>query len=184
MDKLIAKSAAQGVLPRSYKSMTLTEVAHPILWALAPHKGKMAEAAAALKASFDITWPTANQTAGTTPRAQWFDGDHIMLMGAAPSDEILACCNATDHSDAWGVVQLSGAGAAQVLARLTPIDLRDGAFPIGATARTDVQHMAGAITRLADDVFEIMVFRSMTHTLIHDLDTAIKTVEAQMLTGV
>jgi sarcosine oxidase subunit gamma len=85
----------------------------------------------------------------------------------------------TDQSDGWTVVQLQGAGAADVLARLTPVDLRHAVFKRGHTARTDLMHMAASITRTNDDAFMIMVFRSMAGTLLHDLQRAMEGVASR-----
>jgi len=77
-----------------------------------------------------------------------------------------------DHSDAWAIVRIDGTDAAAVLARLTPIDIRDGVFKNGHTARTLVAHMTASITRVGVNAYEIMVMRSMAGTLVHDLEQA------------
>ena len=83
-----------------------------------------------------------------------------------------------DHTDGWAVVDVKGAHARTVLDRITPLDLRDASLPVGATARVELQHMQGAITRLDTEQYELMVFRSMAATLVHDLKTAMESVEA------
>ena len=72
-------------------------------------------------------------------------------------------------------------GLEPVLARLTPIDLRDSAFPKGATARTVIGHMTGSITRTGADTYAIMVFRSMAKTAVHELERAMRGVAARKL---
>jgi heterotetrameric sarcosine oxidase gamma subunit len=61
-----------------------------------------------------------------------------------------------------------------VLARLCPVDSRLSAFPVGASLRTEAKHMMASISRLDEDRLQIMVFRSMARTLIHDLKTAME----------
>ena len=80
----------------------------------------------------------------------------------------------TDQSDGWTVVELKGAGAADVLARVTPLDLRSDVFKKRHTARSDLMLMNSSITRTGDNAFVIMVFRSMAGTLLHDLQRAME----------
>jgi len=65
------------------------------------------------------------------------------------------------------------------LARLTPIDLRKTTFKRGHTARTLIGHMTGSITCVGADAFEVMVMRSMAHTLVHELSQAAENVTAR-----
>jgi heterotetrameric sarcosine oxidase gamma subunit len=76
-------------------------------------------------------------------------------------------------------VSLKGAGAVDVLARLVPLDLREGHFKRGHTARSQVMHMQASVTRLASDEFMIMVFRSMAGTLVHDMKQAMAAVASR-----
>ena len=66
-----------------------------------------------------------------------------------------------------------------VLARLVPIDFALSQFKPGYTARTLVQHMHAAVTRISGSVFQIIVFRSMAQTLVHDLTRAMTSVDAR-----
>jgi sarcosine oxidase subunit gamma len=60
-----------------------------------------------------------------------------------------------------------------------PVDLRAAQFGPGATARTELAHMAASVTRLEDGAFLVMVFRSMAQTLLHDLKSAMEAVAAR-----
>jgi sarcosine oxidase subunit gamma len=99
-----------------------------------------------------------------------------MILGAP-----VACDGAAvvDQSDGWTVIALDGASARDILARLTPLDLRDTALPQGATARTLIGHMTASLTRVGAYRYEIMVFRSMTRTLLHEMERAMKQVTAR-----
>ncbi|MEL6839146.1 MAG: sarcosine oxidase subunit gamma, partial [Pseudomonadota bacterium] len=70
----------------------------------------------------------------------------------------------------------SGAGVEDVLARLVPVDLRLATFKTGHTARTMLGHMSVAISRVGAQSFEIMAMRSMAGTLVHELETAMRSV--------
>jgi sarcosine oxidase subunit gamma len=77
------------------------------------------------------------------------------------------------------MVRLEGARAEEVLARLVPIDLRASTFAEGHCARTLLQPVTVSISRVGLDAFEILAFRSMAATLVHDLDTALQMVAAR-----
>ena len=77
------------------------------------------------------------------------------------------------------MVRLEGGAAEDVLARLVPVDLRQSGFKRGHTLRTMLQHMSVSITRISDEAFLILAFRSMAGTLVHDLETAMKGVAAR-----
>ena len=84
-----------------------------------------------------------------------------------------------DQSDSWAVVRLQGDLAAEVLSRLTPLDLRPSVFKRGHTARSSLQHMNVSISCVGAQAFEIMAFRSMAQTLVDDLKTAMLSMAAQ-----
>jgi sarcosine oxidase subunit gamma len=173
---LTAATPCAGLLPLRIGTVTLSEVDPGHLTAIAPGKGL----GAALQSAHGLDLPGPGQAIGSdTARAIWFGRAHILLMGPAPDPALADHAALTDISDAWAVVRLEGAGAADVLARLTPIDLRAHMFQPGQTARTELFHMQSSITRLQNDAFLIMVFRSMARTVVHDLKTAMEGVAAR-----
>lgn len=169
-----------GLLPLHIGSVTLTEIDAGHLTLIAPCKGKDKALSAALKAAHGMAWPAPNRATGKEgARAIWFGRVHGLLMGPAADPGLADHAALTDVSDGWAVVRLEGAGAAEVLARLVPLDLRADRFKRGHTARSDLRHMAASITRLGDSAFQIMVFRSMAQTLVHDLEAAMQGVAAR-----
>ncbi len=177
---LVALTPCAGVLPVTTGALTLSEADPGHLTVIAPLRGKAAALAAALKAAHGLDWPAPNRTTGGDgARLIWFGHAHVLLMGPAPDPALSDHASLTDVSDGWASVRLQGAGAADVLARLSPIDLRAGVFQAGHTARTELMHMQASITRLSDDGFLIMGFRSMAATLVHDLTIAMAGVEAR-----
>lgn len=173
MVDLKPKTPLDGVVPITIGAMTLREVSVGCLTSLAPYKGQTKAVSDALKAAHGMAFPAPNRATGKDgARAIWFGRDQAVLLGPEPDVGLARLCAVTDQSDAWAVVELSGAAARDVLARLTPIDMRDSQFKRGHTARTDIMHMAGSITRIGADSFLILVFRSMAQTLLHDLEKA------------
>ncbi len=176
MVKLIPQTPCAGLLPRSIGSITLTEIDGGTITLVAPFRGQEKAVSAALKSAIGVGFPKPNRTLGTNPRAVWCGKGQALVMGADCPALDAAC---VDHSDAWAMVRIDGADAAAVLARLTPIDLRDGVFKRGHTARTLIGHMTGGITRLGAQSFEVMVMRSMAATLVHDLSQAAENMAAR-----
>ncbi len=178
MANLISKGAFGALLPISHGAVTLTECADaPVTW-VAPLKGQSTGVEAALQNQIGAGLPGANTTTGKDgARVIWAGPGQFFVVGQAlaPIDGAAM----VDHTSAWARSALQGADAAAVLARLVPVDLRETAFGVGATARTQLGHMACSLTRVAMDRFEIMVFRSMAATAVHELERAMVMVAAR-----
>ena len=180
MVDLTAKTPCADLLPLSFGSVTLTEPETGTLTAIAPYKGSDKALSAALKSAHGMAAPAPGRSTGKEgARALWFGNRMILLQGPAPDPGLSRHAALTDQSDAWAVVRLDGDAAADVLARLTPIDLRPAAFKRGHTARTELRHMMASITRLGPQSYQIMVFRGFAGTLVHDLKTAMQGVAAR-----
>lgn len=180
MVKLVAKSAADGLLPLSIGDVTVTELAPDHVTSIGIGKGQKTAISDALKAAHGMALPAPNRATGKEgARCVWFGHAHAMLIGPALDASVEGIAATTDQSDSWICVRIEGAGAADVLARLTPIDLRDDAFKRGHTARTELAHMAASITRTGANAYDVMVFRSMAGTLVHDLETVMKALAAR-----
>ena len=177
MAKLIATTPCAGLLPLTIGSVTLTEVDAGRVTLIAPLAGAQKATSEALKAAVGVGFPAPNRTLGTGPRMVWCGMGQALLMGVDCPD--LPTAATVDHSDAWAIVRIDGADAAAVLARLTPIDLRDGQFKRGHTARTLLAHMTVSITRVGASAYEVMAMRSMAGTLVHDLEQAAKNMAAR-----
>lgn len=180
MVDLIAISPCEGVLPLNIGATTLSEEPATILTSIAVFKGKGKALTSALKTAHGMAVPAPNRATGKTgARAIWFGHDMILLQGPQPDPQLAKHAALTDQSDAWAVVRIEGAGARDVLARLTPVDLRDKVFKHGHTARTELAHMMASITRTGVQSWQIMVFRGFAETLVHDLRRAMESVAAR-----
>lgn len=168
MPELIAKSALEG-RSVTLAGVTLAEAAAGPITSVAvlPGGGKLV--AKALK-TLGLAMPAPN-TFGEKKGARivWTGREQAFVVGVeAPVMEGAAV---TDQSDGWAVLMLSGVAAVDVLARLVPLDLRLGAFPVGSAVRSGLNHMNAVILRTGDYAFEVMVFRSMARTAWHELET-------------
>lgn len=106
----------------------------------------------------------------------WRSPDEWWLVGPLQGRNALANALAgqhhqlTDVSDYYTVIELSGAGARRLLAKLTPLDLHPKVFPVGAVAGTVLAKAAGLIHLPADDppagpVFHLIIRWSMADYL-------------------
>lgn len=180
MVELSAKTPCAGMLPVTIGDLALTEVVPGALTSLAPLKGQITALSSVLKVAHGMDMPGVNRATGKgNARAIWFAQGQVMLIGPTPDARLADHAVMTDQSDAWAVVRLQGSGADDVLARLVPVDLRGLVFKRGHTVRTELKHMMASITRVGSNGFQIMVFRSMAHTLVHDLKTAMEAVAAR-----
>ena len=179
MIELKPKSACDGAA-MDVGGMRVMEVDLGILTSLAPYAGQEKALDAALRARHGMRWPAPNRTTGKAgARTIWFGRHMALLAGPAPDSGLAKHAALTDQSDAWACVELSGARAEDVLARLVPVDLRFAQFKGGHCARTMVGHMNGAIVRTGAQSFLIMVFRSMAETLMHDLKVSMEAVASR-----
>lgn len=177
VDTLTAKTPCGDLLPRTIGAVTIAEHTAGHVTAILPMPG------ATPATIHGHETPKPGHSVGRDgDRLLWFGHDQYLLIGPVPvpgPDHGPSEAAQVDQSDAWAMVTLSGADAVAILARLTPLDLRAAVFEPGHTARTDIGHMAGSLTRLSDDSFLILVFRSMAATLIEELTHAAQSVTAR-----
>ncbi len=178
MPSLFEKTPCEGLLPLAIGGMTLTEIAAERITSVAPFAGKDRAVGAALKA-LGLGWPKPGQSvAGKGGRILWTGRGQAFLIGADP-EGLAGIAALTDQSDGWARIELSGADVEAVLARLVPLDLGAAAFPKGSVARSSLGHMMMVLHRSEDRAFEIMVFRSMAATAVHELHAAMTALAAR-----
>lgn len=180
MVDLVAKSPVSGMATIEVGSVTLREADLGHLTSLAPYKGQEAALSEVLKAAHGVVFPSPNRATGKEgARVLWFGHKMALLAGPAPDAALAQHAALTDQSDAWSCVRLDGEGSREVLSRLTPLDLRVSQFKRGHTARAELQHMAASITRLAENGYLILTFRSVAQTLCHDIEQVMRGVAAR-----
>jgi sarcosine oxidase subunit gamma len=172
-------------LPVETAGVRLTAPDPGPLTLIAPFRGQEGAVAQALRGAFGLDLPGPGETRTShAARAIWFGRGQVLLMGTTlPPGLLDGIAAVTDQSDGWAAFRLDGPGTDDVLARLTPLDLRPHAFPPGRTARTLLGHMASSLTRWDRDSCDILVFRSMAGTAVHDLTTAMDRVAARSAAG-
>lgn len=178
MPSLIEKTACDGLLPRTSGGMTLSELPFTQVTSVAPLGGKVRALSAALT-DMGLGWPGPGQSRRSGPATiLWAGRDQALLLGPDPAP-LTGLAALTDQSDAWARLRLKGAGAEAVLARLVPLDLRLSVFAEGQVARSGLNHMMAVLLRSGADSFDILVFRSMAHSAVHELLQAMEAVAAR-----
>ncbi|MCX7299349.1 MAG: sarcosine oxidase subunit gamma [Rhodobacterales bacterium] len=132
-----------------------------------------------------VGFPGAGMATGTAAQGiAWMSPDEVMVFvahdaaGAAVAqiDAALAGVHhlAVDVSDARALIGLSGAGARDVLAKLTPADMHPDAFRPGMFRRTRLGQVAAGIWALEDGSFAVMCFRSVADHVFATLAQSVK----------
>ncbi|QUJ75196.1 sarcosine oxidase subunit gamma [Sulfitobacter albidus] len=177
MVELKAQSPAADLLPLEIGGIVAREVDPGEVCSSLPFRRS---SQAQLDAALGATFPGPGQWVQSgAARAVWAGQGEVLLMGAAAPAALGDHAALVDQSDMWCVVELAGAGVEDVLARLVPLDLRAGAFPVGSATRSLLGHMHALIIRTGDETFEVAVFRSLAGTLVHDLRRALEAVAAR-----
>lgn len=170
-------TAAVGGLPLTCGRASL-DIGEPgVVTSVAPYPGGEVNTGLA---TLGLTFPapgTINAHGGA--RIIWAGRDLAFLIGAAAPEGLARQAALTDQSDGWVWMHLTGGDARAVLARLTPLDLRDGVFPTGHVARSMIGHMQAILIRNAPEAYEIAVFRAMAGTLLHEIAQAMRAVAAR-----
>ncbi len=179
MANLTARSAFIHA-PLTIGTVTLRAAPQTPIWAIMPYDDALSAVSAALDAAHGISFPEPGHiTRSGDAHAVWAGRTQAFLFGVDPAPDVAAHAAVVDQSDGWAHLILEGADAEQVLARLIPVDVSLGAFPVGHAARSSIGHMAGLILREGAVYFEILVFRSMVDTAHHDLTRAMRHVAAR-----
>ena len=146
---------------------SLFEVSPRSIVSVSPFPGNEAEFNTAIDKLFNVAYPSptkAFEQIGKnacvllpSSHGQWFlcFDDEVSdplarageLLGRMTSSQVAM----TDQSDAWVILALTGPLIYMTLERICPIDCSLPEMPIGATARTMIEHLGTIILRRPDD---------------------------------
>lgn len=177
MVSLVAKSAFDGLgLPLTVGAATLSEADLGPVTSVAPFAGRAPEVEAILGGALPPPGGAVPLGAG---RMLWTGPGRALLVGLRPPAGLDGLAAVVPQGEGIAAAVLEGPSARDVLARLVPLDLRDRAFPVGATARTMLGHMTVTLTRVAPDAWEVLAMRSMAVTVVRELAEAMHAVAAR-----
>lgn len=172
MPDLFAKTALAGRAPVTLGGTTLAETDLGQITAIACFPGRLAEVTERLGG-----FPAPNRFLGA-PLRLWTGPEQAFLIGAAAPD-LAGLAAVTDQSGGWAALTLDGPEAEAALARLFPIDLRSGAFPVGSSIRAPLGHMQSALARMSETRFLILVLRSMARSAWSEVAEALERLAAR-----
>jgi sarcosine oxidase subunit gamma len=164
--ELVAISPAEGLLPYSKGMVELFEIALDTVTSIAPFKGQEG----AVEKALGMTLPKVGRSSSSTKQEiAWFSQGQFLAFRIENAQGLQGIAAITDQSDAWCALELKGDAALNVLARLVPVDLRPSSFKQGHCLRSQLGHMPLHITRMGNDAFRLLSFRSMAGTMVHEI---------------
>ncbi|NDU99410.1 sarcosine oxidase subunit gamma [Pseudoroseicyclus tamaricis] len=160
--------------------LSLAEGQWGVVTEVAPFKGELEGISSALQEAFGLDYPAPGESqTGDKARLLWVGPGRALLIGAEPPEWLGGRAALTGQTGAQAVLLVDGPAVEAVLARLVPVDLSAEVFPEGRTARTLIGHMTASVTRLGPATFELVVMRSMSGSLLHDLTRTARQVAAR-----
>ncbi len=176
---IFARDPVYG-LPKSFGATELHLAQPAAIATLAPFRGQGIAVADALKKLWKTGLPKTGKIRTVksvillwSAPGQWLSkGDFDPVALAVALDGIAAV---TDQSDAFAVLHLTGTGAADVMARLSPLDVATLAGT--DVARTEIAALAGVVTPIKDG-YEIWLPRSAAHWGVDKITGAMERLEA------
>jgi sarcosine oxidase subunit gamma len=157
------------------KLVALPEVARA---SVAPFSGQLEAASATLRGRTGTGLPAAGRAEDAVV---WAGAGLWLVEGYAPADVagwLAGRAAVADQSDGWAGMRLTGPAAADVLARLVPLDLDPGSFPPGAAARSLLRH-APLLLVARDAALDLLVPRSFAATAVNEIGAAMRRVAAR-----
>ena len=162
---------------RERSDIALVSVATPL--------GGEAALETALQSAFGLALPqpTLSEQSGNTTAFR-IAADQIMLAFVHDGPDAEPAVQAkldgtgytTDQTDVWVVLEVSGPDTAAALERICPIDLHPGAFPVGASARTVMEHMGALVLRRSEDTFWLISGSSSAGSFAHAVEQSFRNV--------
>lgn len=170
MIRLLEIAAVVG-LPVSAAGCVLDLVEAGPIFGIAPFPGQVAAVSKALGVAF----PAPGRSSGPMI---WAGREMAFYRGPFP-EGLDGLAAVTEQSDGWAVLSLQGVQGPAVLARLVPVDLREGALPVGYAARSLLGQMPALFFRPGADVLEVFVMRSMVGTAVQEIAQTMRAVAAR-----
>ena len=97
--------------------------------------------------------------------ALWAGPDQYFVQAEGRGEGALAGTGSvSDQSHGRIVIRIAGAKARAVLAKGTPVDLDPREFPVGKSALTQMAHVGVHLTRVAEDAYDLSVFRGFSES--------------------
>lgn len=186
MAKLATTSPLSGY-DQKIGDIRLREMPNLGVTALAiPLKGT-AKLTKALKETLSIAMPKPTKASVSTDGKTWAistQADQLFILSEKKTDnpdlklakKLNDTAWATDQSDGWTALELSGPSSRAALERICQIDLDASVFAINQTARVSMEHLSSIIVRTGEDTFLLMSASSSAHSFLHAIELSAQNV--------
>jgi len=176
--ELIPTSPLADLLPAEIGDTNLAEIRPAHVTLILPRKA--ADLARAMQAAHGLKLPAPCRSSGNDRlRLIWAGLGKYLLVGEAPAAPALSRQAAlVDQGGAYAIMRLQGGLATDILARLTPIDLRPAVFKRGHVALSELSHIPALILKRTNGA-DIMVPRSLAMSACTRLLDSMRRVAAQ-----
>lgn len=116
------------------------------------------------KATADALRPHAPQWAGPEQYFVVAEGRGEGALYRELKAKLDGIASVSDQSHGRIIIRIAGPKARRVLAKGTPVDLYPDEFPVGKSALTQMAHVGVHLTRVADDTYDLSVFRGFSQS--------------------
>ena len=82
----------------------------------------------------------------------------------------------TDQTDNWCILKMEGPDSVAALERICMLDLDPSTFPVGAAARTVMEHLGTIILRSSNSEFILLSASSSASSFLHAVETSLQNV--------
>ncbi|MEM8980242.1 MAG: sarcosine oxidase subunit gamma family protein [Pseudomonadota bacterium] len=149
----VTEHAAKGMitLRGDLESAVLQKAVRSALEVTCPERGQYTQ-----NGAFSMAWMSPDEALILTPHAEADAALAKLAKALDGSHHLLA-----NVSDARAFFQLEGPQVLNVLAKLTPVDLRANHFKTGQVRRTHVSQVAAAFWMSETDTIDLICFRSV-----------------------
>jgi sarcosine oxidase subunit gamma len=133
-------------------------VRHPMSLVTVSARAGQAQATAAALKGHDAQWAGPDQ---------WFVLAQGRGEGALYRElkaKLTGLASVSDQSHGRVIIRLTGPKARAILAKGTPVDLHPDAFPVAKSALTQMAHVGVHLTRVAEDSYDLSVFRGFAES--------------------
>ena len=179
----LTRTAILDHYDRTIGGLRLWERPELALVSLALPRGREEEAGRVINEAFGFDLPEpGHSVANGIHRLIWMSPDQMMLVFednaplAEPTvrDVLKACCYTTNQTDGWVILSITGSRVREALSRLCSIDLHERVFPVGAVARTVMEHMGAIVLRDGRDSFLLLSASSSARSFLKAIQDSIR----------
>jgi len=183
-DMILKPQSPLASYHREFDGVTLCEVSGLALVSVAVPLGARQELTNAIESAHGIPLPdvgSSNYSEAGNVNVLGMQPDQLLLAFEYDGDDAVAAVRNrlgntgyySDQSDSWAMLRIMGTGCHRALERICMLDIDPGAFPVGAVARTTMEHLGVIILCEGADSFLLLSPRSSAGSFLHAVETSL-----------